>query len=162
MVKLRLKRMGRKFGAFYRIVAIDALAKRDGKYIEEIGFYNPHSKETRINLDLWKKWIDNGAQPTQTVANLFKKFNSDTALKVGELESGEIKKVKPKKKKVKVKEPVAAEEVTTEEPEVVEGDPTPEEVSTDNTTEESKTEEVTKEEAAEEVKEEPQEESSEE
>lgn len=73
MVKLRLKRMGNKFNAFYRIVAADAKAPRDGRFIEEVGYYNPNSKELKIKKDLVFKWLDNGAQPTDTVKNLFKK-----------------------------------------------------------------------------------------
>jgi len=55
MVKLRLKRMGSKFNAFYRIVAADARAPRDGRFIEEVGYYNPHSKETFVNTELRTK-----------------------------------------------------------------------------------------------------------
>ena len=73
MVKLRLKRMGNKFNAFYRIVAADAKAPRDGRFIEEVGFYNPHSKELKFKQDLVFKWLDQGAQPTDVVRNLLKK-----------------------------------------------------------------------------------------
>ena len=75
MVKLRLKRMGSKFNAFYRIVATDAKSPRDGRFIEEVGYYNPNSKELKIEKDLVFKWLDNGAQPTDTVRNLLKKEN---------------------------------------------------------------------------------------
>lgn len=73
MVKIRLKRMGNKFNAFYRIVAADAKAPRDGRFIEEVGFYNPNSKELKIDKELVFKWLNDGAQPTDTVRNLFKK-----------------------------------------------------------------------------------------
>ena len=73
MVKLRLKRMGSKFNAFYRIVAADARAPRDGRFIEEVGYYNPHSKELKIEKDLVFKWLDDGAQPTEVVRDLLKK-----------------------------------------------------------------------------------------
>lgn len=73
MVKIRLKRMGSKFNAFYRIVAADAKAPRDGRFIEEVGYYNPNSKELKIDKELAFKWLNNGAQPTDTVKNLFKK-----------------------------------------------------------------------------------------
>lgn len=73
MVKLRLKRMGSKFNAFYRIVAADARAPRDGRFIEEIGYYNPHSKELKIEKDLVFKWLDDGAQPTEVVRDLLKR-----------------------------------------------------------------------------------------
>lgn len=74
MVKLRLTRMGAKKAPFYRIVAVDSRKARDGEYIEQIGYYNPVSdpKEIKIDADLAKKWLANGAQPTETVRNLFK------------------------------------------------------------------------------------------
>ncbi len=70
MVKLRLKRMGKKRNAIYRIVASDSRVQRDGKYIELLGNYNPLKKETKINKELTKKWLFNGAQPTDTVRNI--------------------------------------------------------------------------------------------
>ncbi|MDR5658287.1 30S ribosomal protein S16 [Serpentinicella sp. ANB-PHB4] len=75
MVKIRLKRMGSKSKPFYRIVVADARSPRDGRFIEEIGFYNPVSqpKEVRIDNDKASKWLNNGAQPTETVKDLFKK-----------------------------------------------------------------------------------------
>lgn len=73
MVKLRFKRMGNKFNAFYRIVAANDKAPRDGRFIEEVGFYNPHSKELKIDKELVIKWLNNGAQPTVVVKNLFTK-----------------------------------------------------------------------------------------
>ncbi len=74
MVKLRLTRMGSKKAPFYRIVATDARKARDGQYIEQIGYYNPVSnpKMIEINADIAKKWLAQGAQPTETVRNLFK------------------------------------------------------------------------------------------
>ena len=75
MVKIRLKRMGAHKKPFYRIVVADVRAPRDGKFIEEIGYYNPMAepKEIKINEELAQKWISNGAQPTDTVKALFKK-----------------------------------------------------------------------------------------
>ncbi|AAT27916.1 30S ribosomal protein S16 [[Mycoplasma] mobile] len=73
MVKLRLKRMGSKFNAFYRIVAADARAPRDGRFIEELGYYNPFSKDLKIEKELVFKWLDLGAKPTETTKTLFKK-----------------------------------------------------------------------------------------
>ena len=74
MVKLRLTRMGAKKAPFYRIVATDSRKARDGQYIEQIGIYDPvaEPKVVRIDADLAKKWLANGAQPTDTVRNLFK------------------------------------------------------------------------------------------
>ena len=75
MVKIRLKRMGAHKKPFYRVVVADARAPRDGKFIEEIGYYDPmkEPKVIEINAELAKKWLENGAQPTETVAKLFKK-----------------------------------------------------------------------------------------
>jgi len=74
-VKIRLKRMGSNKKPFYRIVVADSRAPRDGRFIEEIGYYNPVSepKEIKINNEKAEKWLKNGAQPTDTVKDLFKK-----------------------------------------------------------------------------------------
>ncbi len=74
MVKLRLTRMGAKKQPFYRIVAIDSRKARDGEYIEQIGYYNPavSPKVVQIDAEIAKKWLANGAQPTETVKSLFK------------------------------------------------------------------------------------------
>ncbi|KKB26761.1 SSU ribosomal protein S16p [Mycoplasmopsis meleagridis] len=73
MVKIRLKRLGSKFNACYKIVVADSRAPRDGKFIEALGNYNPRSKEFTLNEEAAKKWIDNGAQVTETVYNLLRK-----------------------------------------------------------------------------------------
>ena len=72
MVKLRLKRMGKKGAPFYRIVAADSRSPRDGRFIEQIGTYNPTKAEEKVTLDkeLAKKWLSNGAQPTNTVRSI--------------------------------------------------------------------------------------------
>lgn len=72
MVKLRLKRMGSKRKPFYRIVAADSRAPRDGRFIEIIGTYNPTTNpaSVTVNEELAMKWINNGAQPTETVRNI--------------------------------------------------------------------------------------------
>ncbi|MDI9475952.1 MAG: 30S ribosomal protein S16 [Natronincolaceae bacterium] len=74
-VKIRLKRMGANKRPFYRIVVADSRAPRDGRFIEEIGYYNPISKPKQIKIDGEKaeKWLRDGAQPTDTVKALFKK-----------------------------------------------------------------------------------------
>lgn len=76
-VKIRLKRMGSKKKPFYRIVVADSRAPRDGKFIEEIGYYNPLTEEKEIKVDREKvnTWIKNGAKPTDTVNRLFKNNN---------------------------------------------------------------------------------------
>lgn len=72
MVKLRLTRMGATKAPFYRIVAMDSRKARDGKYIDQIGFYNPVSepKQIAIDADKAKEWLAKGAQPTDTVMGL--------------------------------------------------------------------------------------------
>ena len=75
MVKIRLKRMGAHKQPFYRVVGADSRAPRDGKFIEEIGYYNPMTdpKEIKIDAEKAQKWLGNGAQPTETVKALFVK-----------------------------------------------------------------------------------------
>ena len=74
-VKIRLKRMGAKKVPFYRVVVADARSPRDGKFIESIGYYDPVTTPANVKIDEEKalKWLGNGAQPTDTVKNLFSK-----------------------------------------------------------------------------------------
>jgi small subunit ribosomal protein S16 len=74
-VKIRLRRVGAKKAPFYRIVVADSRYPRDGRFIEEIGFYNPLTEpsEVKVDAEKAKEWIKNGAQPTDTVKILFKK-----------------------------------------------------------------------------------------
>ena len=74
-VKIRLRRMGAKKAPFYRIVVADSRYPRDGRFIEEVGYYNPLAEPAEIKIDAEKvnKWIENGAQPTDTVRALLKK-----------------------------------------------------------------------------------------
>ena len=75
MVKIRLRRMGAKKAPFYRVVVADSRYPRNGRFIEEIGTYNPLTDHATVNIDAEaaKKWIANGAQPTDTVKALLKK-----------------------------------------------------------------------------------------
>lgn len=77
MVKIRLRRMGAKKAPFYRIVVADSRYPRDGRFIEELGTYNPMTNPTEIKIDAdkVKEWVKNGAQPTETVKTLLKKEN---------------------------------------------------------------------------------------
>jgi small subunit ribosomal protein S16 len=74
-VKIRLKRMGAKKAPFYRVVVADSRYPRDGRFIEEIGTYNPLTEPSEIKIDVEaaQKWIKNGAQPTETVRSLLKR-----------------------------------------------------------------------------------------
>lgn len=73
-VKMRLKRMGKKKAPYYRVVVADARSPRDGRFIEEIGIYDPNTEPStvKIDADAAKKWLGTGAQPTETVAKLLK------------------------------------------------------------------------------------------
>lgn len=75
MVKIRLKRMGMKKVPFYRLVVTDSRNARDGRFIEEIGYYNPLTEPVDLKIDgeRAKYWLGNGAQPTDTVRSLLKK-----------------------------------------------------------------------------------------
>ncbi|MCR5432745.1 MAG: 30S ribosomal protein S16 [Lachnospiraceae bacterium] len=74
-VKIRLRRMGAKKNPFYRIVVADERSPRDGRFIEEIGIYDPGKEPSdyKIDAEAAKKWLGNGAQPTEIVGKLFKK-----------------------------------------------------------------------------------------
>ena len=74
-VKIRLKRMGAKKAPFYRVVVADSRYPRDGRFIEELGYYNPLTDPATINIDSYKakKWIENGAQLTDIVKVILKK-----------------------------------------------------------------------------------------
>ena len=73
-VKIRLRRLGAKKKPFYRVVVADSRTQRDGRFIEEIGYYNPLKDPAEIKIDeeAAKKWLGTGAQPTETVKKLFK------------------------------------------------------------------------------------------
>ena len=75
MLKLRLKRIGRKRLPSYRLVIMESSTRRDGRPVEEVGFYSPISKECKFDIPKIEKWLSNGAQPTETVSALLKKAN---------------------------------------------------------------------------------------
>lgn len=73
MLKLRLKRIGRKRSPSYRLVIMENTARRDGRPIEEVGYYDPISKNYKVDSEKIQKWLNNGVKPTKTVFNLLKK-----------------------------------------------------------------------------------------
>ncbi len=79
-VKIRLRRMGAHKKPFYRIVVADSRAPRDGRCIEEIGYFNPmvEPNEIRLDMEKTKKWISNGAQPTERVKSIIKKCEDNS------------------------------------------------------------------------------------
>jgi len=73
MLKLRLKRTGRKRSPSYRLVIMENTSRRDGRPIDEVGYYDPLTKKYRFDSDKIKKWLNHGVQPTETVSSLLKK-----------------------------------------------------------------------------------------
>ncbi len=73
MLKLRLKRIGRKGSPAYRLVVMENTTRRDGRPVEEVGYYNPISKESKFEIEKIQKWLSYGAKPTEVVSSLLKK-----------------------------------------------------------------------------------------
>ena len=73
MLKLRLKRTGKKRSPSYRLVVMENTARRDGRPVEELGYYNPMTKNYKFDADKIKQWLNYGVQPTETVMSLLKK-----------------------------------------------------------------------------------------
>ncbi|MBL9147494.1 MAG: 30S ribosomal protein S16 [Phycisphaerae bacterium] len=98
MVVLRLKRMGRIHRPFYRLGAMDKRSPRDGRVIEELGWFDPVAKDNQINFntDRVKYWLNAGAQPSETVANLLKKAGIDPMVGKGKGVRKVLPNAKPK------------------------------------------------------------------
>ena len=119
MVKIRLKRLGSKKNPFYRIVVINSSSKREGAPIQELGNYNPKTKELNLNKKDALEWIKKGAQPSDTVAYLINKSTDDGKLiyekkseqKLSKKAAAKLEAEKAEKEAAKAKE---AEEVKAE------------------------------------------------
>lgn len=74
MVKIKLSRTGKKNEPHFRIVVVEARSKRDGAYVENVGHYHPKTKQLVLNKDSYDAWLAKGAQPTETVASLVRKY----------------------------------------------------------------------------------------
>ena len=103
MIKLRLKRFGKKKEASFRIVACNSTSRRDGRPLQELGFYNPRTKETRLDVEALRVRLTQGAQPTDVVRNLLekgglleKKVRPSIAIGKAKLEKEKIEKAKSK------------------------------------------------------------------
>jgi len=96
MLKIRLKRTGRSRQPHYRVVVIESASPRDGKSIEEIGYYNPRTNPTTFEIDkeLAASWLSKGAQPSDTIAQYFVKLGLLKSLKRGSKKPSTVKKVK--------------------------------------------------------------------
>ena len=79
MVRIRLKRTGTRNRSCFRVVVMDQRSTRDGRSIEEIGFYDPNQDEERMQLDRYDYWVANGAQPSQTVADIARRIKNGTS-----------------------------------------------------------------------------------
>lgn len=117
MVKIRMKRMGSKKKPFYRIVVADSRRARDGRFIEELGYYNPVSspKQFKVNAAKAKEWIQNGAQPSTTVKKLFASYNvletAEEMIEVNTVKVNKTETVVAKVEEEKVEEAEDNEEV---------------------------------------------------
>ena len=92
MLKIRLKRTGAKKTPSYRIVVIDSAAKREGRPVQELGHYNPKTKEMKFDLASAQEWVKKGAQPTETVAYLMKNCKEDGTLNYQKKETVKLSK----------------------------------------------------------------------
>lgn len=111
MVKIRLKRLGYKKNPSYRIVVIDSRSKREGAPIEELGYYNPKTKEMKLNVERAKARLAQGAQATETVTYLINNSNQDGSLNYKKSETKKLsKKAQAKLEQQKAAEAAAAQD----------------------------------------------------
>ena len=92
MLKIRLKRLGAKKAPTYRVIVINSTTKREGKPIEELGYYNPKTKDMKLNKESAEAWISKGAQPTDTVKYLIANCNADGSLNYKKKETAKLSK----------------------------------------------------------------------
>lgn len=92
MLKIRLKRLGAKKAPTYRVIVINSTTKREGKPIEELGYYNPKTKDMKLNKEGAEAWIKKGAQPTDTVKYLITNCNADGSLNYKKKETVKLSK----------------------------------------------------------------------
>ena len=109
MLKIRLKRLGAKKAPSFRVIVINSTTKREGKPIEELGYYNPKTKIMQLNKESAEAWIAKGAQPTDTVKYLIANCNSDGTLNYKKSETVKLSK-KAQAKKAAEEEAKKAEE----------------------------------------------------
>ena len=107
MLRIRLKRLGAKKAPVYRVIVINSTTRREGKPVEELGYYNPKTKEMKLNKEKAWAWVSKGAQPSETVKYLIANCNDDGSLKY---EKKEIVKLSKKAMAKKVEEEAKAAE----------------------------------------------------
>ncbi len=117
MLKIRLKRLGAKKAPTYRVIVINSTTKREGKPIEELGYYNPKTKDMKLNKASAEAWISKGAQPTDTVKYLIANCNADGSLNYKRSETVKLSKKAMAKKAAEEEAKKAAEEAAKAEAE---------------------------------------------
>ena len=110
MLKIRLKRLGAKKAPTYRVIVINSTTKREGKPIQELGYYNPKTKEMKLDKASAESWISKGAQPTDTVKYLIANCNADGSLNYKKKETVKLSKKALAKKAAEEEAKKAAEE----------------------------------------------------
>jgi len=118
MLKIRLKRLGAKKYPTYRVIVINSTTKREGKPIEELGYYNPKTKEMKLNVEKAKARLSQGAQASETVMYLINNANADGTLNYKKAETKKLSKkaqAKLEQEKSSAQEPAAAAEETPAE-----------------------------------------------
>ena len=116
MLKIRLKRLGAKKAPSYRIIVINSTTKREGKPVLELGFYNPKTKDMRLDKAAAESWISKGAQPTETVAYLIKNCNEDGSLNYKKSEVVKLSKKAKAKQEAEAAAKAEAEKAAAEAP----------------------------------------------
>ena len=116
MLKIRLKRLGAKKAPSYIIIVINSTTKREGKPVQELGFYNPKTKEMRLDKAAAESWISKGAQPTETVAYLIKNCNEDGSLNYKKSEVVKLSKKAKAKQEAEAAAKAEAEKAAAEAP----------------------------------------------
>ncbi len=110
MLKIRLKRMGAKKNPSYRIIVINSTTKREGKPVQELGYYNPKTKVMKLDKVSALDWVKKGAQPTETVAYLIKNCNEDGSLNYKKKETVKLSKKAQAKAQAEAEAKAKAEE----------------------------------------------------
>ena len=115
MLKIRLKRLGAKKAPTYRVIVINSTTKREGKPIQELGYYNPKTKVMQLDKASAESWIKKGAQPTETVAYLIKNCNADGTLNYQKKETVKLSKKAQAKAQAEAEAKAQAEAAQAEE-----------------------------------------------
>lgn len=115
MLKIRLKRLGAKKAPTYRVIVINSTTKREGRPIEELGYYNPKTKDMKLNKESAEAWIKKGAQPTDTVKYLISNCNADGSLNYKKKETVKLSKKAIAKKAAEEEAKAAAAAKAAEE-----------------------------------------------